>query len=116
MNKWVIGYLVTLISFYLIMVFVVDYGSETDHSIIQDKVEELEQNSIELREENKRLDLKIEDLQEQTDSLNESIEVVELEQSLIKEKRDEKINSVDGMDNDELYRFFTDFKTNYTYD
>lgn len=111
MNKWMIGFLVALVGFYLIMVFVVDYGSDSSSSVIQHKVEELETKSEILKEENKMLDLKIESLEETTDSLSESIAIVELEQSLIKEKRDEKISSIDDMDNNELFNFFTDFKT-----
>jgi len=111
MNKWMIGFLVALLSFYLIMVFVVDYGSDKDSSNIQNKVEELETKSKELTEQNKMLDLKIENLEETTDSLSESIAIVELEQSQLKEKRDEKISSVDGMDNNELFSFFANFKT-----
>ena len=75
------------------------------------EIEGLSQANEQLREANRELDAQVSTLKLTTDSLEWAITEIEVERMDLKENRDETIRSIDGMDGDKLFGFFSEFGT-----
>ena len=67
-----------------------------------------------LKRNNIQLITKIDQLAIQADSLKDLIQKDRIEMSLLKQRKDEKIDAITKYNDDELYRFFTNFHTDST--
>lgn len=116
MNKATKAFILFLIATYLTLVFVLDYGSDNENSNYKEKIEQLETKNKLLQAKNEEIDAKVNVLDQNYDSLNLAIIEVEEIKTQLKEEKNEKINRVNGMDHNELYSFFANFKTEGTTD
>jgi len=110
MNKGIVGFLILLIFNYIILVFVVDYGNE-DNGAYKTQIERLQDENSQLVKFNNQLDQEVAQLIESRDSLTAEIHVKATDRNNIKTERDEEMDNINELDNNELYSFFTNFKT-----
>ena len=111
MNKGIIAFLVLLIFNYLALVFLFDNGNSENSEAFKEQIEQLKNENEELKEANLQLDQEVADLTDDKDSLTAAIIIKATEREQIKTERDEKMDNINGMDNNELYGFFSNFKT-----
>ena len=111
MTKGKIAFILLLIFNYVILVFVLDFGSTSDNTNYKNTIEILEEENRELKSANKKLDKEVAQLTLKADSLTAEIKIKATHREELKLKRDEKMDSISSMDNDKLYSFFTEFKT-----
>lgn len=71
----------------------------------------LEAANDSLKENNKILDANYAELKERADSFQHRISVVNQTIIQLKQQQHEKINSIDTLNNDELFSFFSNFNT-----
>jgi len=110
MHKGKIAFLLLLVFNYIILVFVVDYGSETDTEGYKVRIEQLQDENKQLKTNNSQLDQEVAHLTTEKDSLSTAISNKATEREQIKTKRDETMDDINGMDNHKLYGFFSNFK------
>ncbi len=111
MNKGIKYLIAALITIYLILVFVLDYGSSTSKENYEIKQEKLEQAKEQLQEEIEQEDRRIEVFLKQEKGIRQAVDSNINEYRLKKEKIHETISDIESSDNLELYRFFANFKT-----
>lgn len=111
MNKGMIAFLVLLLFNYIALVFLFDNGGGEDSEAYKDKIEKLRDENTELKKVNLQLDKEVAQLTEDKDSLTTEISMKATEREYIKTERDETMDNINGMDNNELYGFFSNFKT-----
>lgn len=110
MNKGVIAFILLLAFNYIILVFVVDYGDAPNVEDYKNKIEQLESENRQLKTLNSQLDQEVAQLTTEKDSLAAKIKIKATERELLKTKRDETMDNINGMDNNKLYSFFSNFK------
>lgn len=111
MHNRIIGFLVFLVFNYIILVFVVDYNSSSDSEIYKEELKSLKIQNAQLKSANATMDKEITELQVTNVGLNAKLKVEKQVTTQIKKERDEKVDDIDWMDNNELYGFFSNFKT-----
>ena len=111
MNKGIIAFILLLLFNYILLVFVFDYGNETDNENYKERIEQLEDENQQLKIANNQLDQEVAQLTEEKDSLSSEIKKTATAREILRSERDETMDSIDGMDNNELYGFFSNFKT-----
>lgn len=111
MNKGIIAFCLLLVFNYLALTLIFDYGEGLDDENYQQQIEQLDRENEALKKANLQLDKEVAVLMEEKDSLSDVIEQSATERETLKIERDEKMDSINGMDNDELYGFFSNFKT-----
>lgn len=111
MNKGIIAFCLLLVFNYLALVVIFDYGDQSGDEKYQQQIEQLNHENEELKNANLQLDKEVAKLIGEKDSLSATIEKNATERETLKIERDEKMDSINGMDNDELYGFFSNFKT-----
>lgn len=111
MHKGIIGFLIFLVFNYIILVFVVDYSSSDDSKNYKEELKTLKNRNQQLKSKNATMHLKITELKETNVGLKAKLKVEKQITTQIKTERDEKVDDIDGMDNNGLYGFFSNFKT-----
>jgi cell division protein FtsB len=114
MNKGIIIFILLLVFNYLFLVFVFEFGSEVDTESYKDRIEQLENENRQLKSANSQLDQEVAQLTEEKDSLTSEIKITATAREILKSERDETMDRINGMDNNELYGFFSNFKTDGT--
>ncbi|MEQ8624481.1 MAG: hypothetical protein RJQ00_06485 [Vicingaceae bacterium] len=111
MNKGMIAFIVLLIFNYIALVFLFENGSSENSEAYKEQIEHLKEENEVLKEANLQLDQEVAVLTEEKDSLTTAITIKATAIEHIKTERDETMDNINGMDNNELYGFFSNFKT-----
>jgi len=111
MSKGTLRFILFLVFNYIILVFVVDYGSSDDSTNYQSELSILKDKNKQLKAVNTKMGLEIMELEKSNVNLLSELKVEKGVTIQIKTKRDEKVDDISGMDNNELYGFFSNIKT-----
>ncbi len=111
MSKGIIAFILFLVFNFIVLVFVVDYGSSADNDSYERELTSLKDENKQLKSINATIDLELTVLDQSNDSLRSALKVENEITAQIKIERDEKMDDINGMDNNELYGFFSNFKT-----
>lgn len=113
MIKQIIGFIILLVFNYIILEFVVDNGND-DNGTYKAQIEKLQKENAILLNANTQLDQEVAYLIDSKDSLTAEIQTNATLRKQIKIERDEKMDDISGMGNNELYDFFSNFRTDST--
>jgi len=109
MSKGKIAFILLMVFNFIVLVFVVDFDGSAEG--YKQELSKLRDENLQLKSINSKLDLEILELTTFNDRIISELKVEKEITTLIKRERDEKLDDIDGMDNSELYGFFSNFKT-----
>ena len=110
MSKGKIAFILLMVFNFIVLVFVVDFDGSAEDEGYKQELSKLRDENLQLKSINSKLDLEILELTTFNDRIISELKV-EKEITTFMSRSDEKLDDIDGMDNSELYGFFSNFKT-----
>ena len=111
MSKGKIAFILLMVFNFIVLVFLVDFDGSAEDEGYKQELSKLRDENLQLKSINSKLDLEILELTTFNDRIISELKIEKEITTLIKRERDEKLDDIDGMDNSELYGFFSNFKT-----
>lgn len=111
MNRTNITSLLLFLCFVIYVAIELNIPFKAEERKYQDEVEKLHKKNDSLQKQNILYDYELVRSQMKIDSLQYQFNKQQEKIQILKTKRDEKVNRIDSLNTNELYLFFTNFKT-----